>query len=381
MKRRISILGATGSIGVNALKVVSHLENELEIVYLSANKNMTLLMKQIKKYQPKAVCIVDEESYNQVKEEVQSLNIEILFGRSGLLELAKRSDVDVMLNALVGAPGMEPTLLAIKAGVDVALSNKESLVMAGNIIKKAQEQSGAEIFPVDSEHSAIWQCLVGEELEDLNRIILTGSGGPFRQKEISLFSNITVKEALNHPNWDMGEKITIDSATMMNKGLEVIEAYWLFGIDPGQIKIIVHPQSIIHSMVEMKDGSVKAQMGVPDMKVPIQYALTYPRHIEATWEKLDLINCADLTFEKPDYNRFPCIALGFKVLERFGSSGAALNLSNDYAVYRFLNEEIQFTDIPRINESVLEEHPWIEEPSLEDLLELDEWVKNYVTTY
>ena len=381
MKRKISILGATGSIGVNALKVVSHLENELEVVYLSANKNMTLLIKQIKKYQPKAVCIVDEESYNQVKEEVQSLNIEILFGRSGLLELAKRSDVDVMLNALVGAPGMEPTLLAIKAGVDVALSNKESLVMAGNIIKKAQEQSGAEIFPVDSEHSAIWQCLVGEELEDLNRIILTGSGGPFRQKEISLFSNITVKEALNHPNWDMGEKITIDSATMMNKGLEVIEAYWLFRIDPDQINIIVHPQSIIHSMVEMKDGSVKAQMGVPDMKVPIQYALTYPRHIEATWEKLDLINCADLTFEKPDYNRFPCIALGFKVLERFGSSGAALNLSNDYAVYRFLNEEIQFTDIPRINESVLEEHPWIEEPSLEDLLELDEWVKNYVTTY
>ncbi len=381
MKRKISILGATGSIGVNALKVVSHLENELEVVYLSANKNMILLMKQIKKYQPKAVCIVDEESYNQVKEEVQSLNIEILFGRPGLLELAKRSDVDVMLNALVGAPGMEPTLLAIKAGVDVALSNKESLVMAGNIIKKAQEQSGAEIFPVDSEHSAIWQCLVGEELEDLNRIILTGSGGPFRQKEISLFSNITVKEALNHPNWDMGEKITIDSATMMNKGLEVIEAYWLFSIDPDQINIIVHPQSIIHSMVEMKDGSVKAQMGVPDMKVPIQYALTYPRHIEATWEKLDLINCADLTFEKPDYNRFPCIALGFKVLERFGSSGAALNLSNDYAVYRFLNEEIQFTDIPKINESVLEEHPWIEEPSLEDLLELDEWIKNYVTTY
>ena len=381
MKRRISILGATGSIGVNALKVVSHLENELEVVYLSANKNMILLMKQIKKYQPKAVCIVDEESYNQVKEEVQSLNIEILFGRSGLLELAKRSDVDVMLNALVGAPGMEPTLLAIKAGVDVALSNKESLVMAGNIIKKAQKQSGAEIFPVDSEHSAIWQCLVGEELEDLNRIILTGSGGPFRQKDLSLFSKITVKEALNHPNWDMGEKITIDSATMMNKGLEVIEAYWLFRIDPDQINIIVHPQSIIHSMVEMKDGSVKAQMGVPDMKVPIQYALTYPRHIEATWEKLDLINCADLTFEKPDYNRFPCIALGFKVLERFGSSGAALNLSNDYAVYRFLNEEIQFTDIPRINESVLQEHPWVEEPSLEDLLELDEWVKNYVTTY
>ena len=381
MKRRISILGSTGSIGVNALKVISHLQNELEVVYLSVNKNTALLLEQIKIYQPKAVCIVDEESYYKVKEDIYSLNIEILCGRPGLLELAKRTDVDVMLNALVGAPGMEPTLFAIEAGVDVALSNKESLVMAGNIINKAQQKSGAEIFPVDSEHSAIWQCLIGEELVDVNRIILTGSGGPFRQRDISSFNNITVKEALNHPNWDMGNKITIDSATMMNKGLEVVEAYWLFGIDPGQISIIVHPQSIIHSMVEMKDGSVKAQMGVPDMKVPIQYALTYPRHIEAAWERLDLINCGDLTFQKPDFERFPCIALGFKVLEKFGTSGAALNLSNDYAVYRFLNGEIQFTDIPRINKSVLEEHPWNEGPSLNDLIELDEWVKKYVTTY
>ena len=381
MGKRISILGSTGSIGVNALKVVSHLKDELEVVYLSANKNMTLLLKQIVQYQPRAVCIVDEKAYSSIKEELSSLNIEILVGRAGLLELAKRTDVDVMLNAIVGGQGMQPTLCAIEAGVDVALSNKESLVMAGNIIKKAQQQSGAKIFPVDSEHSAIWQCLVGEDLKEVQQIILTGSGGPFRKKELSSFSDIKIEEALNHPNWDMGEKITIDSATMMNKGLEVIEAYWLFEIEPDQISIVVHPQSIIHSMVEMKDGSVKAQMGVPDMKVPIQYALTYPRHIEATWERLDLVNCGDLTFEKPDFERFPCIALGFKVLERFGTSGAALNLSNDYAVYRFLDGEIKFTDIPIINQSVLEKHPWNEDPSLADLSELDDWVKEFVTNY
>ena len=381
MGKRISILGSTGSIGVNALKVVSHLKDELEVVYLSANKNMTLLLQQIAQYQPRAVCIVDEKAYSSIKEELSSLNIEILVGRAGLLELAKRTDVDVMLNAIVGGQGMQPTLCAIEAGVDVALSNKESLVMAGDIIKKAQQESGAKIFPVDSEHSAIWQCLVGEDVKEVQQIILTGSGGPFRKKELSSFSDIKIEEALNHPNWDMGEKITIDSATMMNKGLEVIEAYWLFEIEPDQISIVVHPQSIIHSMVEMKDGSVKAQMGVPDMKVPIQYALTYPRHIEATWERLDLVNCGDLTFEKPDFERFPCIALGFKVLERFGTSGAVLNLSNDYAVYRFLDGEIKFTDIPIINESVLEKHPWKQDPSLTDLSELDDWVKEFVTNY
>ena len=381
MKRRISILGSTGSIGVNALKVISHLQNELEVVYLSVNKNTALLLEQIKIYQPKAVCIVDEESYYKVKEDIYSLNIEILCGRPGLLELAKRTDVDVMLNALVGAPGMEPTLFAIEAGVDVALSNKESLVMAGNIINKAQQKSGAEIYPVDSEHSAIWQCLIGEELVDVNRIILTGSGGPFRQRDISSFNNITVKEALNHPNWDMGRKITIDSATMMNKGFEVIEAFWLFGFTPDRIKIVVHPQSIIHSMIEMKDGAIKAQMGVPDMKVPIQYALTYPRHLEAPWEQLDFLKCGDLTFEEPDIERFPCIKLAFDSLEKLGTSGAVLNLANDYSVYRFLNGEIKFTDIPRIIESSMKPHDWSEHPSMEHLKKLDSWVKNHVKSF
>ncbi|MCS5645254.1 MAG: 1-deoxy-D-xylulose-5-phosphate reductoisomerase, partial [Candidatus Marinimicrobia bacterium] len=255
MSKRISILGSTGSIGVNALKVSSHLKDELDIIYLSANRNAELLIQQAKEFQPKAVCIVDESVFPDVQNALMHLDIEILTGRKGLLELAARDDVDILLNGLVGTPGMEPTLKAIEAGIDVALSNKESLVMAGDIIQKAMDKSGAKLFPVDSEHSAIWQCLVGENIDDVRCLILTGSGGPFRTRDITTFDNIIVDEALNHPNWDMGRKITIDSATMMNKGFEVIEAFWLFGFTPDRIKIVVHPQSIIHSMIEMKDGA------------------------------------------------------------------------------------------------------------------------------
>ena len=280
-----------------------------------------------------------------------------------------------MLNALVGASGMEPTLNAINAGVNVALSNKESLVMAGNLINNALEDSDAELFPVDSEHSAIWQCMVGEDYKDISRIILTGSGGPFRERPVSTFGKISIDEALNHPNWDMGKKITIDSATMMNKGLEVIEAYWLFGFDLNSIDIVVHPQSIIHSMIEMNDGAIKAQMGVPDMKVPIQYALTYPNHISAPWERLDFFSCGDLTFQPPDFKRFPSIPLAFRALELLGTAGTALNLANDISVELFLKDKIAFTDIPRINEVILEEHPWVEDPTLDDIKSLSTWVK------
>ena len=381
MSKRISILGSTGSIGVNALKVASHLKDKLDIVYLSANRNAELLVKQAKEFQPKAVCIVDEDAFSEVENALVPMGIEVLNGREGILGLATRDDVDVMLNGLVGAPGMEPTLKAIEAGIDVALSNKESLVMAGDIIQQAMERSGAQLFPVDSEHSAIWQCLVGENMDDVRRLILTGSGGPFRTRDINSFDNITVEEALNHPNWDMGRKITIDSATMMNKGLEVIEAFWLFGFKPDRINIVVHPQSIIHSMIELKDGAIKAQMGVPDMKVPIQYALTYPRHLEAPWEQLDFLKCGDLTFQEPDFVRFPSIKLAFDALEKLGTSSAALNLSNDYSVYRFLNGEIKFTDIPRINESSIENHDWTEHPTLDDLKALDSWVKNHVKSF
>tara|TARA_B110000914_G_scaffold46070_1_gene39112 strand:- start:8158 stop:9306 length:1149 start_codon:yes stop_codon:yes gene_type:complete len=381
MGKKISILGSTGSIGINALKVVSHLKDELDIIYLTAFRNADLLIEQAIYFNPEAICIVDELAYNKVLNAMKSTSIKVLKGRQGLLEIASRQDVDIMLNALVGAAGMEPTLRAIESSVDVALSNKESLVMAGDLIQTALKKSGSKLFPVDSEHSAIWQCLVGEDLADVRGLILTGSGGPFREREISTFSEITLDQALKHPNWEMGNKITIDSATMMNKGLEVIEAYWLFGFKPEKIKIVIHPQSIIHSMIELKDGAIKSQMGVPDMKVPIQYAFTYPRHLEAPWERLNFFDCGDLTFEKPDFERFPCIKLAFDALERLGTSGAALNLANDYAVYRFLKNEIKFTDIPKINLSSLDNHSWIKNPKLDDLKKLDIWVKKHVNNF
>jgi len=375
MRKRLSILGSTGSIGTNALEVISNLNDAFEITYLSTYKNVELLFDQVKKYTPKAVVVVDEMAAKKIESAMKALGIDLLTGRSGLLDLSQRSDIDIMLNALVGASGMEPTLNAINAGVNVALSNKESLVMAGNLINHALEDSDAELFPVDSEHSAIWQCMIGEDYKDISKIILTGSGGPFRERPLSTFGKISIDEALNHPNWDMGKKITIDSATMMNKGLEVIEAYWLFGFDLNSINIVVHPQSIIHSMIEMNDGAVKAQMGVPDMKVPIQYALTYPNHISAPWERLDFFSCGDLTFQPPDFKRFPSIPLAFRALELLGTAGTALNLANDTTVELFLKDKIAFTDIPRINEVILEEHPWVEDPTLDDIKSLSTWVK------
>ena len=375
MRKRLSILGSTGSIGTNALKVISSLNDAFEITYLSTYKNVELLFDQVKKYTPKAVVVVDEVAAKKIESAIEALGIDLLTGRAGLLDLSQRSDIDIMLNALVGASGMEPTLNAINAGVNVALSNKESLVMAGNLINNALEDSDAELFPVDSEHSAIWQCMVGEDYKDISRIILTGSGGPFRERPVSTFGKISIDEALNHPNWDMGKKITIDSATMMNKGLEVIEAYWLFGFDLNSIDIVVHPQSIIHSMIEMNDGAIKAQMGVPDMKVPIQYALTYPNHISAPWERLDFFSCGDLTFQPPDFKRFPSIPLAFRALELLGTAGTALNLANDISVELFLKDKIAFTDIPKINEVILEEHPWVEDPTLDDIKSLSTWVK------
>ena len=381
MKKRISILGSTGSIGCNALNVLENLEDEATVIYLSCFSNSKKLIDQAKRFSPDAICLIDRESYKEVKNFFKNDKIEVLFGREGLIELASRDDVDVMLNGLVGSIGMEPTLRAIKSGVDVALSNKESLVMAGSIINEAMKKSGAKIFPVDSEHSAIWQCLVGENILDISKIILTGSGGPFLKRNINTFEKITLREALNHPNWDMGKKITIDSATMMNKGLEVIEAFWLFKGDQIPIDIVIHPQSIIHSMVEFQDGSIKAQMGVPDMKVPIQYSLTYPRHKKTNWERLDFFKIKELNFLEPDLEKFPCISLAYDALKKLGTSPAALNLANDYSVQRFLRQEINFLDIYEINNTVLNLHNWLNEPTLEDLKELDHWVKNWVNSY
>ena len=381
MKKKISILGSTGSIGVNALNVIRKIPDDYEIIHLSGNMNSDLMIKQCEEFHPKSIVMINDDASEKVQNTLTNNDVEVLSGRENLLRISKNKNVDLVLNALVGSSGMEPTLDALNAGVDVALSNKESLVVAGDLITNSMKKSGANLFPVDSEHSAIWQCLIGESLDDIEKIILTGSGGPFRKRFLNTFSEITISDALNHPNWDMGNKITIDSATMMNKGLEVIEAYWLFNMNASQIDIVVHPQSIIHSMVEFKDGSVKAQMGVPDMKIPIQYALTYPRHLEAQWERLDFKSLGNLSFQTPDYERFPCIKLAYNSLDKMGTTPAVLNMANDYCVYKFLNGEIKFTDIPIIIESAMNNHQWTENPNLDYLRELDLWAKGFVNDF
>ena len=379
--KKITILGSTGSIGVNALNVVDNQRDDFNVIGLSAYKNSKLLVEQVKKYEPEFVSIVDGEAAHRVEQELGTFDVKILKGREGLLELSSYGNVDLMLNALVGSSGMEPTINAIRSKVDVALSNKESLVMAGSIITNLADKTNVKIYPVDSEHSAIWQCLVGEDTKEINKIILTGSGGPFRELPIEKFNTITLNQALNHPNWEMGKKITIDSATMMNKGLEVIEAKWLFNMPTEKIKIVVHPQSIIHSMVEFKDKSIKAQLGLPDMKIPIQYALTYPSHCETDWDELDLTEIQSLTFEKPDFIKFPCIKLAFDVLNTGGTAPAVLNVANEQAVYRFLNQEINFNEIPSIIEIACEKHDFVSDPSIDDILNIEKWSTDFVKSY
>lgn len=372
------ILGSTGSIGENALRVVEAHSDRFQIFGLSAYSNADRLIAQAKQYSPEMVCIGDETQYPEVKKALDGIGIRVCSGRTGLLELASQQDADLLLNAIVGSPGMEPTISALNAGVNVALSNKESLVMAGELITEILDQSNVSLFPVDSEHSAIWQCLTGETPEEVRRIILTASGGPFRDTPPSEFTAITVADALNHPNWEMGNKITIDSATMMNKGLEVIEAHWLFRIPPENIEVLIHPQSIIHSMVEFVDGSVKAQMGVPDMKVPIQYALLYPEHAPAEWERLDLASLGHFTFEAPDYEKFQCLELAFTALDRGGTLPVVLNVANDLAVYAFLQEQIRFPEIPELVSTAMAAHETIQQPSLAEILETEQWTRDYL---
>ena len=379
MKKKITILGSTGSIGVNALNVINNLD--IDVIGLSANTNSKLLIEQAKKFQPKSVSIVDEDAYFIVKDALKNTSIDVLCGKNGLLEISSRDDVDLVLNALVGSSGMLPTVYAIRAGADIALSNKESLVMAGKIIERERKKANVNIFPVDSEHSAIWQCLVGESKEEVKRLILTGSGGPFREKKISTFKDIKPEDALKHPNWEMGKKITIDSASMMNKGLEVIEAVWLFEMDSQKVDIVVHPQSIIHSMVEFDDTSVKAQLGLPDMKIPIQYALSYPNHIKTNWEPLDLVKIKSLSFENANDERFPCIKLAYESLARGGTSSSVLNVANEQAVYRFLNKEIGFMEIPKLIEIAMDNHDWTEDPNIDDILSLEDWTTNFVKSF
>ena len=379
--KKITILGSTGSIGVNALNVVDDQRDDFNVIGLSAYKNSKLLVEQVKKYEQDFVSVVDREAARRVEQDLLTFDVKILKGREGLLELSSYGNVDLMLNALVGSSGMEPTINAIRSKVDVALSNKESLVMAGSIITNLANKTNVKIYPVDSEHSAIWQCLVGEDTKEINKIILTGSGGPFRELPIEKFNTITLDQALNHPNWEMGKKITIDSATMMNKGLEVIEAQWLFNMPTEKIKKVIHPQSIIHSMVEFKDKSIKAQLGLPDMKIPIQYALTYPSHCETDWDELDLTEIQSLTFEKPDFIKFPCMKLAFDVLNIGGTAPAVLNVANEQAVYRFLKQEINFNEIPSIIEIACEKHEFVSDPSIDDILNIEKWSTDFVKSY
>mgnify|MGYP001178934241 CR=1 FL=1 len=373
--KKIGILGSTGSIGTQALKVISNNSN-YEVEYLSCFSQIDEMAEQIKKFQPKKVCVIDKTKESELLKKIKHNNIEVLSGFDGLLEMAA-TNVDFMLNAIVGSDGMKPSIIALENNITLGLANKESMVMAGWIIKDILEKNKSKIIPVDSEHNAIFQCLLGENKKDIQRIILTGSGGPFRTRDISSFDEIKLEEALNHPNWSMGSKITIDSATMMNKGLEYIEAFWLFGIEHNKIDIVIHPQSIIHSMVEFVDGSIKAQLGEPDMKGPIQYALSYPSRIKSSIKGFNFFDC-DLTFEKPDLDKFPCIELAKDALISGGSHQVVLNVANDLVVSEFLNKKIGFNDIPKIINQCILSHDSIDSPDLKEIDELSKWTKEYL---
>ncbi|MDD5878705.1 MAG: 1-deoxy-D-xylulose-5-phosphate reductoisomerase, partial [Clostridiales bacterium] len=338
--KRITILGSTGSIGTQTLDVVRKNKDKFQVVAISANSSIDLLLEQIMEFSPKYVAVYNKESALKLKEMIpENINIEVLSGMDGLVKICQLEEVNVVLTAVVGMIGLVPTMAAIKAKKTIALANKETLVTAGELVMSEAKKNNVEILPVDSEHSAIFQCLNGERKQDIEKIILTASGGPFRGKKREELVNVTKNEALKHPNWDMGRKISIDSSTLMNKGLEVIEAKWLFDVDVEDIEVVVHPQSIIHSMVSFRDSSVISQMGCPDMRLPIEYALTYPERLKTDFERLDLAKVATLTFEKPDMETFPCLALAFKVLKLGGTYPAALNSANEFLVNEFLNDK------------------------------------------
>lgn len=372
--KSISILGSTGSIGCNTLKTIEHL-GDFRVVALAAGSNTEKLAEQIHKFKPELVAVRDEIGAEKLLAELCRRDVsnlpKIELNEKGLIAVATHEEAETVVSATVGAVGFVPTLRAIEAGKRIALANKETLVMAGEMMTKAAHESGAEILPVDSEHNALHQCLRGENLKEVKRLILTASGGPFRTKSKDEIENATIQEALNHPNWKMGDKITIDSATLMNKGLEVIEAHWLFGFDADRISVIVHPQSVVHSMVEMVDGSIIAQLGVTDMKHAIQYALTYPERKPGCLEPLDFRKASQLTFEEPDLERFPCLRLAYEALKTGGTMPAVLNAANEISVQAFLDGKIRLSDIPRINEAVMKAYQKQEVVSLEVVLAAD----------
>ncbi|MCB0702128.1 MAG: 1-deoxy-D-xylulose-5-phosphate reductoisomerase [Candidatus Kapaibacterium sp.] len=367
--RNISILGSTGSIGTQTLDVVSQSKN-IEIDFLTSNTNIELLEIQCSIYSPKGVVISDYSSFLEFKSKTNFKGI-ILYGDEGLEFVTSYKSTNLLVSSLVGFAGVIPTLNALNNKIDVALANKETLVAAGELITTLAKENQTNIFPIDSEHSAIQQCLIGENIDEVEKIILTASGGPFLNTTLSEFDAITIEDALNHPNWSMGSKITIDSATLMNKGLEVIEAYWLFGLSENQIDVIIHPQSIIHSMVQFNDSSVKAQLGLPDMKVPIAYALNFPNHKSYNFERMNLVEIGNLSFFKPDYNKFPNLQLAFDAISQGGTSCCILNAVNEVTVQSFLNGSISFKSISEINSKMLSEIKSYNNPSIHDIIEAD----------
>ena len=373
--KRLAILGSTGSIGTRTLEVVAAHPDRFQVMALAARANLDLLEAQVRRHAPRLVSVATEASAWELRRRLGRTSTEVGWGTTGLLRAASDTGADLVVSAIVGSAGLLPTMGAIAAGKDVALVNKECLVMAGDLVTAEAQRRGIRILPVDSEHSAIFQCLGGRDASQLRRIVLTASGGPFRARPRATFASITPEEALRHPNWAMGKKITIDSATLMNKGLEVIEAHWLFGLPVTQVDVIIHPQSIIHSLVEFVDGSMLAQLGVPDMRVPIQYALTYPERRANAVPRLALENLAGLTFEAVDREKFPCLDLAYEAAQAGGSSPTVLNAANEVAVQRFLSRRIGFDEIPTLIRKALDAHPRQAVCSVEEVLEVDREVR------
>ena len=371
-KRHLAILGSTGSIGTQALEVVEANPDIFEIEVLTAQNNADLLIAQASKFRPNVVVISNENLYDKVFAALDPLDIKVYTGEKSLISVVEMESVNMVLTALVGYAGLIPTVAAIKAGKHIALANKETLVVAGELVTDLAQKHKVDILPVDSEHSAIFQCLVGEFHNPIEKIILTASGGPFRGKDKEFLKTVTKAQALKHPNWSMGAKITIDSASLMNKGLEVIEAKWLFGITPEQIEVVVHPQSIIHSMVQFEDGSMKAQMGLPDMRVPIQFAIGYPNRLKSTFPRIDFAQFPSLTFEKPDYQTFRNLNFAFEALKVGGNMACIVNAANEIAVAAFLRDEIGFLEMSDLIEDCMQKVNFIQTPSLEDYVATDE---------
>jgi len=374
--KQLSILGSTGSIGCNALAIIEMFPEQFGIKALAAGTNIELLAGQIKRFSPELAVVIDENRALELKRILPSkARVEIMYGEDGYRAAATHGSVDMVVSAMVGAAGLAPTLAAIEAGKDIALANKESIVMAGEIVSKRADEKGINILPIDSEHSAVFQCIVGQRKEDIDSILLTGSGGPFLNRPASEFASITPEDALAHPTWRMGKKISVDSATLMNKGLEVIEAKSLFKVSLDMIKVLIHPQSMIHSMVSFRDGSIIAQLGIPDMKVAIAYAMSYPERLPLRQPIPDFVNIDPLTFKKPDLDKFPCLALAYRAGKAGGTLPAVLNASNEMAVRAFLDRRIPFVKISEVIGRIMEIHSVVANPELSDIIEADRWAR------